>query len=102
VIVAQNCHSCFELLVDLKTFCKNRKPSPEKIGFLVSGSNQKAMLKKLKDFKQEYEIFAGSPNEFYQHYNVVSSPSLKTDGELISGKNAILKHLKKDQIFCSA
>lgn len=102
VIVAQNCHSCFELLADLKIFCKNRKPSPEKMGFLVSGSSQKAMLKKLKDFKQEYEIFAGSPNELYQHYNVVSSPSLKIDGGLISGKNAVLKHLKEDQDFCSA
>ena len=61
VVVTQKCHSCSELLIDLKTFCGGNKPSPQKMGFLISGSNQKAMLEKLRDFKTDYEIFAGSP-----------------------------------------
>ena len=101
MVLAQKCHSCSELLIDLKTFCGGNKPSPQKMGFLISGSNQKAMLKKLKDFKTDYEIFSGSPGELYQHYNVSSSPSLKSGKKLVFGKPAILKFLKKDRNFCS-
>ena len=59
------------------------------------------MLNKLKDFKADYEIFAGSPGEFYQHYQITASPSLKSGKTLISGKTAILKLLKKDTKICS-
>ena len=101
VFLAQKCHSCVELLVDLEIICNGKKPSPEKVGFLVSGSNPTAMLTKLESFKEAYEMFAGSPNEFHQNYKVMASPSLKSGDKLISGKTAILKFLRKDQDFCS-
>ena len=99
---AQDCHSCAELLLELKTFCSGKKaPSPEKIGFFVSGSKREDMLKKLKDFKENYEIYGGSSGELYQHYKVKSSPSLKSGKTLLSGKEAILEFLKKDKNLCS-
>jgi len=101
VIVAEKCHSCLELLIELKTFCEGKKASPEKMGFLISGSNKKAMLEKLKDYKEDYEIFAGSPGELYQHYKVSNSSSLKSGKKLIFGKKTILKFLKEDKKFCS-
>jgi len=101
VILAQKCHSCFELLVELETFCKGAKPSPKKVGFLISGSNTEAMLNKLKNFKEDYEMFAGSPGELYQHYNVRASHSLRSEKKLLSWKSSILKFLKEDKTFCS-
>jgi len=101
VVVAEGCHSCQEILVKLKTFCKGKKASPEKMGFLISGSNKEAMLKKLEDYKSGYEIFAGSPGELYQYYKVSSSPALISGTQLVSGKKAILKHLKNHNSFCS-
>ena len=102
ILVAQGCHSCSELLKELKTFCKGKKPSSSQLGFLVTGSSSSAMLKKLQDFKKDYEIFSGSPNEFYESYKVMGSPSLKAkNNKVVLGKDSILRFLKKDSQFCS-
>lgn len=102
VSVTEACHSCSELLIELKSFCNNKKPPNSRLGFLISGSTIQSMLEKLKDYKQDYEIFSGSPNEFYESYQIMASPSLKTSSKVISGKTAILNFLKKDQSFCSS
>lgn len=104
LLVAQGCHSCMELLTELKTFCTGKKPSPSRIGFFATGSSPQALLKKLADFRAGYEVFSGSPNEFYETYNLMGSPSLKikAQSKSVSGKNKILKFLKKDPDFCSA
>ena len=102
LILSQNCYTCSELLVELKSFCGGKKPSPEQLGFLISGSNLQAMLDKVKDFKGKYDLFSGSPNEFYEHYKVISTPSLKTSKKVIAGKTAILKFLKNDKKICSS
>ena len=102
LLVAQGCYSCSEVLTELKQFCSGRKPSSSQIGFFVMGSSPEAMLKKLSDFKKDYEIFSGSPNEFYESYRIQGSPSLKVKGKgkSIMGKHQILKFLKKDSHFC--
>ena len=103
ILVAQGCHSCSELLTELKTFCKGSKPKSSQLGFFVTGVSPSAMLKKLEDFKADYEIFSGSPNEFYESYQIMGSPSLKAKNKKnILGKNKILKFLKKDFQFCSS
>ena len=103
ILVAQGCHSCTELLTELKSFCKGKKPKPSQVGFFVTGSSSSAMLKKLENFKEDYEIFSGSPNEFYESYQLMGSPSLKTKSKKnILGKNKILSFLKKDSQFCSS
>ena len=103
ILVAQGCHSCSELLKDLKTFCKGKKPSSAQVGFFVTGSSSSVMLKKLKDFKEDYEIFSGSPNEFYESYKVMGSPSLKAkNNKVVLGKGPVLQFLKKDDQFCSS
>ncbi|MBC6415179.1 MAG: hypothetical protein GDA46_02150 [Bdellovibrionales bacterium] len=102
LFLSQSCHSCSELLLELKSFCKGKKPSPAQIGFFISGSQIKAMLKKVKDFEKEYEVFSGAPSEFYKHYQVSSSPSLKTSKKTIAGKKAILRFLQKDKEICSS
>ena len=103
LLVAQGCHSCSEVLMELKTFCSSRKPSPSQIGFFATGPSAKALLKKLEDFKADYEIFSGSPNEFYETYKIMGSPSLKikSKSKSVSGKNKILKFLKKDSHICA-
>ena len=35
LLVAESCHSCSELLVELNTFCSGKKPSSSQIGFLL-------------------------------------------------------------------
>ena len=103
ILVAQGCHSCSELLNSLKIFCKGKKPSPSQVGFLITGSNTSSMFKKLKDFKESYEIFSGSPNEFYESYQLMGSPSLKVKNKkIVMGKDKILQFLKKDTQFCSS
>ena len=103
LLVAQGCHSCLEVLSELTKICSNKKPSPSKIGFFATGSDPSALLKKLEDFKESYEIFSGSPNEFYQTYNMMGSPSLKIKDKkkVIVGKKKLLDFLKKDSDFCS-
>ena len=106
IMLAQGCHSCVDLLLKLKTFCKGKDsegkaPSHDKIGFFVSGSERTTMLTKLKDFTEKYEIYGASAGELYQHYQVMNSPSLKSGKTLLSGKEAILEFLKKDKNFCS-
>ena len=102
ILVAQGCHSCSELLSSLETFCNGKKPKPLQAGFFVTGSNLQAMLKKLKSFKSNYEIFSGSPNEFYESYQLMGSPSLKAkNNKNVVGKDKILQFLKKDSQFCS-
>ena len=61
------------------------------------------MLKKIKGFNLGYEVFSGSPNEFYETYKIQGSPSLRIKGKAksIAGKTPILKFLKKDSSFCS-
>ena len=102
LLVAQGCHSCSEVLTELKQFCSGKKPSSSQIGFFVTGSSSEAMLKKLNNFKKDYEIFSGSPNEFYESYKIQGTPSLKIRGKekSIAGKHQILKFLKKDSHFC--
>ena len=104
LLVAQGCHSCSEVLKELTTFCAGKKPSASKIGFFATGRSPKALLKKLEAFKTGYEIFSGSPNEFYEAYKIQASPSLKIKGKkkAVAGKSPILKFLKKDSDFCSA
>ena len=103
ILVAQGCHSCSELLNSLKTFCKGKKPNPSQVGFFITGSNTSSMIKKLKDFKEGYEIFSGSPNEFYESYKLMGSPSLKAKNKkVVLGKDKILQFLKKDAQFCSS
>ena len=103
ILVAQGCHSCSELLNSLKTFCSGKKPKPSNLGFFVTGSSPSAMSKKLVDYKANYEIFSGSPNEFYQSYKIMGSPSLRAKNKkIIVGKDKILKYLKKDAQFCSS
>lgn len=104
LLVAQGCHSCSEVLTELKKFCSGKKPSSSKIGFFATGNSVPAMLKKLEDFKADYEIFSGSPNEFYETYKLQASPGLKIKNKekAVFGKNKILKFLKKDSDFCSA
>ena len=104
LLVSQGCHSCSELLSELTKICSNQKPAISKIGFFATGSDPSALLKKLEDFKDSYEIFSGSPNEFYQSYNMTGSPSLKMKNKkkVIVGKKKILKFLKKDSDFCPA
>ena len=103
ILVAQGCHSCSELLSSLKTFCKGKKPKSSQLGFFVTGSSLPAMLKKLKDFQADYEVFSGSPNEFYENYKLMGSPSLKAKNKkTLSGKDKILKFLKEDSQFCSS
>jgi len=101
LLVAQGCHSCSEVLKNLTTFCSGKKPSPSRVGFFATGSQPSRLLKKLDDFKADYEIFSGSPNEFYETYNISGSPSLKAKNKTILGKNKILKFLKKDSHFCT-
>lgn len=103
LLVAQGCHTCSEVLSELTKLCSNKKPSPSKIGFFATGSNPSALLKKLKDFEESYEIFSGSPNEFYQAYNMMGTPGLKIKNKkkVIFGKKKILDFLKKDSDFCS-
>ena len=103
LLVSQGCHSCSELLTELKEFCSGTKPSSSKIGFFAVGANTSALLKKLDDFKEDYEIFSGSPNEFYETYKLLGSPSLKIKNKkkIVSGKDKILTFLKKDSDFCS-
>ena len=102
LILSQNCHTCSELLVDLKSLCGGKKPPPQQLGFLISGSSPQAMLDKIKNFKDGYELFSGSPNEFYEHYTVISTPSLINVKKVIAGKSAILKFLKNDKKICSS
>ena len=103
ILVAQGCHSCSELLSSLKTFCSGKKPDSSKLGFFITGSSPPAMFKKLADFKKNYEIFSGSPNEFYAAYQLMGSPSLRAKNKkIIVGKDKILKYLKKDSQFCSS
>ena len=102
LLLSQSCHSCAELIVRLETFCAGKKPSPSQIGFWAIGSSPSALLKKLKSFKSDYEIFSGSPNEFYETYKVMGAPSLKIKGKAqsIRGKGPILKYLTKAPGFC--
>lgn len=104
LLVAQGCHSCSEVLTELNQICSGKKPSPAQIGFFATGRSPEALLKKLKDFKASYEIFSGSPNEFYETYKIQGSPSLKIKGKkkTVAGKESIIKFLKKDSEFCSA
>ncbi len=103
LLVAQGCHSCSETLADLTKLCSGKKPAPSQIGFFATGPNPKALLKKLKAFQAGYEIFSGSPNEFYEAYKIQGSPSLKIKGgkKSVMGKASILKFLKKDSAFCA-
>lgn len=103
LLVAQGCHSCTEVLKQLEAFCSGKKPTPSKIGFFVTGNSTSTMLKKLEKFKSDYEIFSGSPNEFYESYQITGSPSLriKNKNKSVSGKDKILKFLKKDSNFCT-
>ena len=103
LLVSQGCHSCSELLTELGKFCSGKKPSSSKIGFFVIGANTSALLKKLEDFKEGYEIFSGSPNEFYETYKLLGSPSLKIKNKekTVTGKDKILAFLKRDSDFCS-
>ena len=103
LLVTQGCHSCSEVLTELDKFCSGKKPSPTQIGFFATGRSPEALLKKLKAFKGNYEIFSGSPNEFYETYKIQGSPSLKIKGkkEAVGGKKSIIKFLKKDSGFCS-
>ena len=103
LLVSQGCHSCAELLLKLESICSGKKPSIDKIGFFTTGRSPEALLKKLESFKVGYEIFAGSPNEFYETYQILGSPSLKLKGgqKVVAGKDPILKFLKKDSSFCS-
>ena len=103
VLVAQGCHSCSELLTELTRFCSNQKPFTSKIGFFATGPSPSALLKKLKSFKN-YDIFFGTPKEFYQAYRLQGSPSLLEKGntkKILVGKDKILSFLKKDKAFCS-
>ena len=103
ILVSQACQPCAELLEALKSFCAGKKPAPARLGFFATGPNPKELLKKLKDFKTDYEIFSGSANEFYQTYQILGAPSLKikAKNKNITGKNQILKFLKTDSQFCS-
>lgn len=104
LLVSQGCHSCSKVLTKLKTFCSGKKPSPSRIGFFAIGNSSTALLKKLDEFKTNYEIFSGSQNEFYETYKLMGTPSLKTkaSANTILGNKKILKFLKKDPTFCSA
>ncbi len=104
LLVSQGCHSCSEVLTELTKFCSGKKPSPSKIGFFATGQSIPAMQKKLKDFESGYQMFSGSPNEFYETYKLLATPSLKIKGKnkAVVGKDKILEFLKKDTHFCSA
>lgn len=101
LLVAEGCSSCDQVLDKLKTFCSGKKPSPSKISFFITGKNERKMLKKLKDYA-DYDIFSGSPDEFYTTYGFQGSPALlmKQKGKITSGKTGILTALKKDKQFC--
>ena len=103
LLVSQGCHTCSELLTELKTICAGKRPSSSKIGFFAVGANTSVLLKKLEDFKEDYEIFSGSPNEFYETYKLLGSPSLKIKNtkKTVVGKEKILAFLRKDSDFCS-
>ena len=103
LLVSQGCHSCSQVLTELKRFCSGKKPPSSNIGFFAIGSIS-AISKKLEDFKGDYEIFLGSTNEFHESYRLVGSPSLKIKNKrkAVVGKDKILKFLKKDSEFCSA
>ena len=103
LLISEGCHSCLELIGELGKLCSGKKPTSSKLGFFVIGSKPKILMKKLSDFETGYLIFAGSPNEFYQAYQMMGTPSLRARNQKgpISGKGPILKFLKKDQGFCS-
>ena len=103
LLVSQGCHSCSQVLSELKGFCSGKKPSSSKIGFFAIGDNPSALLKKLDGFVSDYEIFAGTPGEFYQAYNLQGTPGLKPKGQNkkpVMGKSQILSALKEDTDFC--
>lgn len=103
LLTAEGCHSCQQLLTELKGFCSGKPPSPLKIGFWVTGRTRDGMRQKMKDFLS-FDIFSGSPSEFYESYGIIGSPSLKAKGgkKVIAGKAPIIEFLKKDSHFCSA
>ncbi|MCY4321215.1 MAG: hypothetical protein OXC37_02250 [Bdellovibrionaceae bacterium] len=101
ILVAQACHSCDEVLKSLNTFCEGKKPQSLKVGFFITGSSQSKMIDKLNNFKTDYEIFSGSPNEFSQNYKLGGAPALRSkDNKIVYGKAKILEFLKKDSQFC--
>lgn len=101
LLVAEGCSSCDQVLDELKAFCSGKKPSSGKISFFVTGQNEQKMLKKLNDYT-DYDIFSGSPDEFYTTYGFQGSPALlmKQKGKITAGKTGILTTLKKDKQFC--
>ncbi len=103
LLLDQNCHSCDSVLLELETFCKKKKPSPQTIGFFVIGFNQASINKKLKSFKAGYEVYVGSPSEFYNGFHIQGSPSLLLKGnkKTIQGKDKIIKKVGKISNFCS-
>lgn len=102
LLVDQNCLFCDEVVLELEKFCKGKKPTSKKIGFFMIGVNKKVIQSKLRSFSKAYDIYIGSPNEFYNAYNLQGSPSLLFKGskKFVLGKDAIIKKLKKDQNFC--
>lgn len=104
LLVSEGCHSCSEVLTGLETFCSGNKPPISQIGFFVTGRTLAGMKKKLSAFKADYEIFSGSPNEFYQAYQMQATPSLKirAKNKSVSGSDKILTYLKKDDSFCQS
>ena len=102
LLVSEGCHSCDKVLKKLTMFCKGKKPPVSQIGFFVTGRNEAKMLEKLKDYKEGYDIFSGSPSEFYTSYNLQASPSLliKKTGKTALGETGIVKALTKDSKFC--
>ena len=103
LLLDQNCHFCDAILLELETFCKGRKPSSKTIGFFVIGLNKTSISKKLKSFNKGYEIYLGSPSEFYSAYSAQGSPSLLLKGnkKIIQGKDKIMKKIRKSINFCS-
>ena len=124
IFLAEGCHSCDELLSELRSFCSGKKPPASRLGFFVSGQDRQKMLGKLKHYPG-HPAFSGSPGELYALYGVQGSPSLLSSGlfsgggakkkgggekkpgagkksRIIAGKTGILKFLKKDRGFCPA
>lgn len=105
LLLAQNCHSCMELLTSLKTLCPNKKISAKELGFFTTGSSPAKILKKLQYFKTaKHEIFHAPASEFYKKYKISAAPSLKPKNTqaILIGKIPILKFLKKQAKLCSS
>ena len=103
LLVAEGCRSCDQVLSGIKTICSGKKPEASKVGFFVTGQNEKKMLKKLKDYAG-YDVFSGSTDDMFASYGFQGAPALlaKEKGKIISGKDGILNVLKKDGKLCDA